>query len=349
MEQEYFRWTVAYAKTFCIALLVTALTTPIVRKLALMAGAIDMPSSVKIHKKPTPRLGGVAIYMGFLISQLLVGTLTKRQEGVIIGATFVLVIGIWDDAKSVPAWIKLVALFLLTAFLAHRGVMLSLVPWEPVNFFLTLFWIVGVTSAMNAMDHMDGIASGLTAIISCCYAYVAVQNGQWGWGALSVALMGASLGFLIHNFPPAKIFMGDSGSFFIGYALGAMGVLGSWSTNPFKSIAVPVFILGLPIFDLIYVVLKRHHRKITHSLKQIVTFSGKDHFSHRLLKLGLSPRQAVLFTYGTSLAFGLGAVAMRYVTKVEAIILCVQFTIVITLFMTLMELIDTKVKRPIEF
>lgn len=346
---ENFHWSTAYAKIFLIALLVTALTTPVIRRLALMAGAIDHPSAVKIHKVPTPRLGGVAIYLGFLISQLLIGTLTDRQVGVIIGATLVLIVGILDDTKSVSAWIKLTVLFILTAFLAYQGVILDLTPWLPVNFFLTLFWIVGVTSAMNAMDHMDGVASGLTTIISGCYVYVAIQNGQWGWGALSVALMGSSLGFLFHNFPPAKIFMGDSGSFFIGYAMGSMGVLGTWSTNPFKSIAVPVFILGLPIFDLIYVILKRHHHRVTRSIRQIVTFSGKDHFSHRLLKLGLSPRQTVLYTYLASLSFGLGAVTMRYVTKVEAVILCIQFFLVITLFMGLMELVDRKTKKPIEF
>lgn len=341
-------WLVLYLKIFLTACALTAILIPLVRKLAVLAGAVDKPSAIKIHKKPTPRLGGVAIFLGFLFSQLIFGSLSSAQESVLIGASLALIVGILDDTRSVPAPIKLLTLFIITAFLLWRGVVLTLTPWTPVNFFLTLFWIVGVTSSFNAIDHMDGLAGGLVFFASAAYAYVAFQNEQWGWGALSVALMGSALGFLFFNFPPASIFMGDSGSFFLGYSLAAMGVMGGWSTNPFKAILVPIFILGLPIFDLIYVIARRHGSRVTRSLRQVVTFSGKDHFSHRLIKLGLTNRQAVLFTYAACLALSLGAVAMRYVEKLEAILLCIQYVIVILLVVSLMELVDKRSSKPIK-
>lgn len=326
-----------------IAFLIAAMMTPIIRFLAVKAGVMDMPSTIKVHSKPIPRLGGVAIFFGFLISLLVTESLSLKQEAVVIGASLALIIGILDDTKSVPATVKLVALFFITWFLSQRGVILKLTPFYIVNFTLTLFWVVGVTSAFNAMDNMDGVAAGVTFFASAAYAYVAFQNYQWGWAALAVAMMGSCLGFLVFNFPPASIFMGDSGSFFLGYCLAVMSVIGEWSTNPFKSIAVPVFILGLPIFDLIYVVLKRHRLKITRGLKQIVTFSAKDHFTHRLQKLGLSHRQVTLFTYASALCLSIGAVTMRYVHKVEAMLLCVQYLVIISLITVLMELMDRRI------
>ncbi|MBN1689301.1 MAG: undecaprenyl/decaprenyl-phosphate alpha-N-acetylglucosaminyl 1-phosphate transferase [Candidatus Omnitrophica bacterium] len=342
-------WEGIYPKIFIIALIVSTLLTPFIRKLAIYAGAMDKPSGVKIHKHPTPRLGGVAIFFGFLFSILAMGEVTPDQKTVLIGATMAFIVGILDDTRSVSAVVKLIVLFIITAFLAINGVILSLVPWPWVNFILTLFWIVGVTSAFNAMDNMDGLAAGLTFFASLAYAYVAVQNGQWGWGALAFALMGSSLGFLFFNFPPAKIFMGDSGSFFLGYCLAAMSVIGAWSTNPFKAIVVPIFILGLPIFDLIFVVVKRHHSRVTRTIREVVTFSGKDHFSHRLLKLGMSQKQAVVFTYFVALALSLGAISMRYVQRIEAILLCIQYFVITMLIIILMEYVDRRDKKPIEF
>ncbi len=335
----------SYLKIFLVAVGVTLLTTPFVRALAIRMGAMDLPSDVKVHKKATPRLGGLAIFLGFLFSLLFVESLSPQQKTIIMSAAFAHLIGILDDTRSVPAAVKLLSLFAITAFLAYRGIMLHLTPWLPVDLFLTLFWIVGVTSAFNAMDNMDGLAAGLTFFASLAYAYIAVQNNQWGWGALAVALMGSSLGFLFYNLPPASIFMGDSGSFFLGYSLAAISVMGVWSTHPLKAIAVPVFILGLPIFDLIYVVSKRHHHRITRSLRQIVTFSAKDHFSHRLVKLGLSQRSALFFMLAAGLALSLGAVSMRYVQKIEAILLCVQYVITILLIVFLMELIDQNTQK----
>ncbi|MSR77226.1 MAG: undecaprenyl/decaprenyl-phosphate alpha-N-acetylglucosaminyl 1-phosphate transferase [Candidatus Omnitrophica bacterium] len=333
-----FHWKELYVKIFFIAVVITSVLTPFIRWLAIKAGAVDFPSNIKIHSKPTPRLGGVGIFFGFLFSLILTGSLTHQQKGLILGATCALIVGILDDLRSVPAALKLLVLFSITIFLAHKGVLLNLVPgffW--INFVLTLFWIVGVTSAFNAIDHMDGLATGLTFFASLAYAYVAVQNGQWSWGALSVALMGSCIGFLFYNFPPASIFMGDAGSFFLGYSLAAISVMGAWSTNPFKAIAVPVFILGLPVFDLMYVVVRRKFHKMTKGIRQIVTFSAKDHFSHRLLALGMSQRQALFFTYFVMLALGMGAVAMRYVLKIEAIMLCVQFVTIAFLIVILME------------
>lgn len=328
-----------YLKVFFISFGLVVLTVPLVKWFAHRVGAMDKPSAIKIHQKPMPRLGGIAIFLGFSLSLILTHRFETVQYAILAGAGLALLVGIIDDIFSVPATIKLLVLFAITFYVSSRGVKINVFPeLQWLGFILTLIWVVGVTSAFNAIDHMDGLAGGLTFIASAAYLYVAIQNNQPQWAAMAVALMGASAGFLIFNFPPSSIFMGDAGSFFLGYTLAIMSVMGAWSTNAFKSILVQVLILGLPIFDLIYVVIRRRMKGITKTMKQIVTFSAKDHFSHRLLDLGMSQRKALFFCYAAMIAFALGAISIRYVEKLEAILLVGQFLMVICLMVILMEI-----------
>jgi len=246
-----------------------------------------------------------------------------------------MLIGFYDDVKSassggVSAVIKLLILFGATFILAHAGILINFPFPKWVNFTLTLFWIVGVISAFNAMDNMDGLATGLALIAAGTYIVIARQTHQWTWGILASALMGAMAGFLPHNFKvkkPAAIFMGDSGAFFIGFTLAALSIMGGWSTSPFKAGLIPIIILGVPILDFVYIVIHRYLNGLTPTVSQVITYTGNDHLSHRINHF-LGKKQTVLFIYLISFTLGLGAVALRNSTKTEAIFITVQYLLI---------------------
>ncbi|MEK7448210.1 MAG: MraY family glycosyltransferase [Planctomycetota bacterium] len=335
---------VQYLQIFLIALAVSYLATFLVKWLTRRLGIIDKPGPEKIHAKPVPRLGGVAIFLGFIISVLVFGQNDFNWPprifgaGLLIGSTLTLLIGIIDDIKRVPAIVKLLVLFAVTFILAAYGVILNFPLPHVVNLILTLLWLVGVTSAFNAIDNMDGLASGLAFIAATAYLVVAIQTYQWTWGILAVALMGANLGFLFHNFHQASIFMGDSGSFFLGFTLAALGMMGGWSSHPVKASIIPLIILGVPLFDFAYIVITRQKKKLTKTITEIVNYTGHDHLSHRLNRLGLNMRQTVLFVYLIALALSLGAVILRNTSHWEALLLLGQFFLVMIIIIILMGL-----------
>ncbi|MBI5778765.1 MAG: undecaprenyl/decaprenyl-phosphate alpha-N-acetylglucosaminyl 1-phosphate transferase [Planctomycetes bacterium] len=253
-----------------------------------------------------------------------------------------MLIGFYDDVRSassggLSAIIKLIILFGATFILAHAGIILNFPFPQWINFVLTLFWIVGVISAFNAMDNMDGLATGLALIAAGIYVVIARQTHQWVWGLLASALMGATAGFLPHNFrvkKPAAVFMGDSGAFFIGFTLAALSIMGGWSTSPFKASIIPIIILGVPILDFIYIVIQRYLKGLTPTISQVITYTGNDHLSHRINHF-LGKKPTVLFIYLISFTLGLGAVALRNSTKTEAIFITVQYLLIVSIILIL--------------
>ncbi len=333
-----------YLKIFSLALVISGILTFVIKWLARRFNVLDNPGLEKIHARPTPRLGGIAIFIGFIASILIfsraeLGWPPKIfNPGIIIGSAIALFIGTIDDIKRVPAVIKLIALFIITFILSEYGVILKLpIPYW-ANLILTLLWLVGITSAFNALDNMDGLAAGLAFIASGTYLAIAIQTYQWEWGILAVGLMGASLGFLIHNFHPASIFMGDSGSFFLGFTLAAMGIMGSWSTHPVKASIIPIIILGVPLFDFAYIVITRQIKGKTKTIKEIIYYTGHDHLSHRIRQLGLNTPGAVIFIYLLAICLSIGAIILRNMSGLEAIFLLGQFILVIIIVIILMEL-----------
>lgn len=352
-------WLIIYLIIFLFSGLTSYSVTFLTRIISNRLKIIDNPGPLKIHREPTPRLGGIGIFIGFTISTILL--LSKSSIGIriglsipidhtvlsiIIGSSIVMLVGLYDDIKAstsngIPAVMKLIILFGVTIILAHGGILLNFPLPYTVNFILTLFWIVGVISAFNAIDNMNGLATGLAIIASGTYAIIALQTGQWLWGILAVILMGSNAGFLPHNFrfkKQAAIFMGDSGSFFIGFTLGTLSIMGGWSTNPIKSAIIPIIILGIPILDLIYVVIRRYQQKITTNIPQIITYTGHDHLSHRINHF-LSHRQTVLFVYLISFTLGIGAIALRNTTKWEAILIFIQYFLIFLIIILLIEFI----------
>jgi UDP-GlcNAc:undecaprenyl-phosphate/decaprenyl-phosphate GlcNAc-1-phosphate transferase len=300
-----------YLPVFVGVLLLAMLSTPLARKLGLRLNVIDQPDPTrKVHTVPTPRLGGLAILSSTLIITLLLGSLYNINQltGVLVGATLTSLLGLWDDRISLNAWIKLAGQLLMAGLLIVTGVRVHVLPWDGLNYIVTLFWLVGITNALNFLDNMDGLSGGIAAIAAGHFALMCAFSGQYLVGALSIAVMAACIGFLIYNWNPATIFMGDSGTLFLGFVLAAIGIKLRFPDNvDFVTWMIPILVLGLPILDTTLVTVSRLRRGLNP-----LTTPGTDHSSHRLTYAGLSRREAVLVLYVVS--FVLGMVAL-FVTQ----------------------------------
>ncbi|MBN1136376.1 MAG: undecaprenyl/decaprenyl-phosphate alpha-N-acetylglucosaminyl 1-phosphate transferase [Anaerolineae bacterium] len=303
-----------YMLIFASALAVAVGGTPLVRRLALQLGIIDRPSARKIHLKPVPLLGGLAIYAAFIAALLLFGNRFRLNEliSILVGASLMSFLGVWDDRRSLSPWLKLIGQFLAASILVVTGVYIGTFPWEPLNIALTLLWVVAITNAMNLLDNMDGLSGGIGAVASIFFLLLAVMNRQYLVGALSAALLGACLGFLVYNFNPASIFMGDTGALFLGFVLAATAIKLRFPEGiEIVTWMVPVLILGLPLFDTALVIISRLRRGLNP-----LTTPGKDHVSHRLVAMGSTRREAVLICY--LICAGLGILAL-FITQASLI------------------------------
>jgi len=322
---------------FILAWFVADLVIPLLILAAQKWHAYDKPHTYKTHKDPTPFIGGVGIFIAFSVA--LLSTLRFEDPqiirplmGIMGGGAFVVILGLIDDYRPISAVIKLIVLFAATYILSKFGIRLTLAPitWpvifrDALDITLTLLWIVGITSAMNSFDNMDGASGGITVIASAATFIIAWQSWQSWLSYVALALMGSTIGFLRYNFhfKGAKVFMGDNGSFFVGYALAAMMVLGGWSgltqgpatqTGPgydiAKSIIIPVMILAVPIYDIVLSTFLRYIHGTVSSIREAIIFCGRDHLSHRLVAHGLSKWQAVTGLYLLSLLTGTIACAI---------------------------------------
>ena len=295
-----------YVLIAATALVLAIVATPVVRRLAWRFGFVDQPSFRKVHSTPIPRLGGLAIYLGFIIALLVLGTRFRINEavGIIIGATLVSVIGGIDDRSPVNPLPKMLVQIVAASILAFSGVRVGVFDAEWLNTLVTIVWVVGITNALNFLDNMDGLSAGIAAIASGFFLLLAALNNQYLVGALSAALLGACIGFLYYNFNPASIFMGDSGSLFIGFMLAALGIKLRFPFNTdIVTWMVPIAVLALPIFDTTLVTVSRLRRG-----ENPLTTPGKDHISHRLARLTGSKREAVLMCYLIAGACGMVAI-----------------------------------------
>ncbi len=274
------------------ALIVAAGATPLARRVAGRWGFVDRPGVRKVHHTTIPRLGGAAIYLAFIVALLAFGRLfyIRQIAGIFLGATLVSGLGLWDDRRSLMPWTKLAGQVLAAGILVLSGVQVQAAHHPVLNVLLTLVWVVGITNASNLLDNMDGLAAGSAATAATFFLLLAAMSGQYLVGMLAAGLLGACLGFLIYNVNPASVFMGDSGSLFLGFVLAAVGIKLRFPANvDFVTWMVPVLVLGLPIFDTTLVFVSRLRRGLNP-----LTTPGKDHTSHRLVALGYSQREAVL-------------------------------------------------------
>jgi UDP-GlcNAc:undecaprenyl-phosphate GlcNAc-1-phosphate transferase len=306
--------TTTFLLIFASALVLAIGATPLVRRVALRLGVIDQPNARKIHVNPIPLLGGVAIYGAFIAALVVFGGRYRLDEliSILVGASLVSFLGVWDDRRGLSPLLKLIGQILAASLLVITGVRIGTFRWEIVNIVVTLGWVVVITNAMNLLDNMDGLSGGVGAIAAIFFLLLAAMNGQYLVGALSAALVGACLGFLVYNFNPASIFMGDAGSLFLGYVLAATAIKLRFPEGvEIVTWMVPVLILGLPLFDTALVIVSRMRRGLNP-----LTTPGKDHVSHRLVAMGYTRREAVLLCYLT--CAGLGVVAL-FITQASVI------------------------------
>lgn len=320
-----------------LLIVTTALTlvvalTPVVRSAALRVGLLDRPAARKSHTAPIPLLGGAAMYLA------MVGTLVVLSDrrfvaemaAVAVGATWMWLVGLWDDRRGVGAPVKLLAQVGAAAVVIATGVHARLPVPDPVNIALTTLWLVGITNAFNLLDNMDGLAAGISAVAAASFLLLATLSGQYLVGGLAAAILGACAGFVIYNFNPASIFMGDAGSLLIGFLLAVVGLKLRFPTNvPWVTWMVPVLVLGVAVFDTTLVTVSRLRRGVNP-----LTTPGKDHVSHRFVERGWSRREAVLLLYlagcvlgGTAIFVSVASLAAAYavagvvaVTAVVAIV-----------------------------
>lgn len=281
---------------FLGSLVLTGFSTPFVRQMAIAIGFVDAPSKRKLHATPMPLMGGVAIFGGaILILAIYFGrTGNTRILGLLLGATLISGIGLLDDKRPLRASIKFAAQAVAFVLIIALGTSVS-IPGFPqvVNWGLTFIWLAIITNAINFLDNMDGLCAGVAAVACSFIVLMADISGQFFVGPLAAAVMGACIGFLRYNFKPARIFMGDAGSLLLGYMLAVMALQLRFPTNStFVTWMVPLFILGIPLFDLTLVTIARLRRGVNP-----LTAAGKDHTSHRLVRMGLSQREAVLTIY----------------------------------------------------
>lgn len=312
-----------YVVPFVIALVVSYALTPSVKKLAIKIGAVDRPNARKVHTHVIPRLGGLAIYIGFMAAVLFCVPLQHELVGMLLGCTAIVAVGIWDDICNIPAKVKLVGQILAACIPIAFGIQIEwltnpfgdiIVLPELIAIPVTIFWIIGFTNTVNLIDGLDGLAAGVAFIASISMFLLAYNLNQFLPALVIVSMAGAALGFLQYNFNPAKIFMGDTGSMLLGYTLSVAAVLGLVKTAATVALVVPIIALGLPILDTTFAIIRR-------KMSGVPIFQpDKGHLHHRLLALGMTQKQAVLIMYFVSMILGIVALFVANVSYKTGIV-----------------------------
>lgn len=320
-----------YMLAFLIAIGAALVVTPGVILFAAKTGAMDAPDARKVHKKPIPRIGGIGIYIAFMAGMLVVMSMNVLTEevsheliGLLFGGSLIVLLGIVDDYKNLPAKVKLVGqIIAATVLVVVFDVRIDFIT-DPFGDYLflefmaipaTIFWIVGLTNTVNLIDGLDGLAAGVSTIACITIFLVALQQDIMLVAVLTAALGGAAMGFLYYNFNPARIFMGDSGSMFLGYMLAGISIIGAVKCAATIALIVPILALGLPILDTAFAIVRRYRGGVP------IFKPDKGHLHHRLLDLGFTQRQAVLLMYVISALLGLSAVALTEVSPQFAILI----------------------------
>lgn len=305
--------------SIAVSLIISFVFTPLVKSFAEKIGAMDIPKEARrVHDHPIPRMGGLAIFLGFLISVLLFADLTQQVKGTLIGAIIIVAIGAIDDIVNLKYWIKLIAQLTAAGIAIFTGTeihffSLPLSSAGPVMVILgalsipiTIIWIVGITNSVNLIDGLDGLAVGVSAIscITMLAAALISPDADINVAVILSCLVGACLGFMPYNINPAKIFMGDTGALMLGYILATVSVMGLFKFYALVSFAVPILALALPMADTLFAIVRRVLRG------QNPMTPDRGHFHHRLLDMGMSQKQAVAVLYAVSAVLGLLAVSL---------------------------------------
>ena len=322
-----------YMFPIIVSMLVALILTPIVRRFAIGIGAVDIPKdNRRVHKEAMPLIGGLAIYLGVMVAVFIFLPLDRSLISILVGGTIILISGILDDVRELSPKLKLAFQIAAALVLVFGGIKIDFItnpfsdnPLIYLGFFsipITIFWVVGITNTLNLIDGLDGLACGVASISSFTLMLVANKFGYTDVMILSAIVAGSCLGFLPYNFNPAKIFMGDTGSLFLGFMLAAISIEGVMKSVATIAVIVPIIILGVPIFDTAFAILRR-----LLSGRSIMS-ADKGHLHHRLLKKGYSQKKTVLILYSISLAFSGFAFFIAKANSKQAVYLSVLMFLV---------------------
>ena len=329
------------ATTFIVSLV----SVPTVKKIAAHVGALDIPNERKVHKKPMPRMGGLAIYFAFLIGYILFGQISSKMISVLIGSFIILITGIIDDIKPIEAKVKMLGQILAALIVVFYGNIILkdisafglYLDFGIFSYPVTVIFIVACINCMNFIDGLDGLAAGISTIFFITVGIITFIRGEFGLPyELTFILLGATLGFLVHNFNPASIFMGDSGSMFLGFIIAVITLLG-FKNVMMSSIVIPLLILAIPILDTLFAIIRRKLKG------ESVSKPDKFHIHHQLLKRNFSHRTTVLIIYAINLLFSCASIV--YVLKnreLGYIIYGILLIIVVTFIMKTNVVIEHK-------
>ncbi|MDI6792297.1 MAG: MraY family glycosyltransferase, partial [bacterium] len=351
-----------YSYVLLFSFLLSLILVPVVKKISLVFGILDHPGERKVHVTSKPLMGGLAIYIALMVVicgnigafflfkdqplllktfPSLINQIPKLVEvlpelGVVLaGGSLVMLVGMIDDIRGVGFSFKLkfIGQILAAIILVLGGVNIEFMSNPYFNIPLTILWVVGITNSFNLLDNMDGLSSGVAIIASLIFFIVAVTQGQFFTALILLTLLGSILGFLVYNFPPSSIFMGDTGSLFIGFMLGSLTVSSSYVVSESTSllpVIMPVIILSVPIFDTLSVIYIRWREG------RPIYRGDKSHFSHRLVDLGMTKKEAVLFIYLVTFCVGLVAILLPDLNRVRSLVVFVQAVIIFILIVILM-------------
>lgn len=325
--------------TFLVALAVSILVTPVAIRLAPKIGAVDIPlDNRRMHTKTMPRFGGLAIFAGSTAAMLIFLKFDPRVVTIVMGGVLIYILGVIDDIKHLSAKVKFLGQTFVALIMYVNGIRIEFLTnffgegnsqlGDVLCFIITMVWIVGITNTVNLIDGLDGLAAGTAAIASLCIAYTAYIHGTYLAAGAMLALAGAALGFLPYNFYPAKIFMGDGGSLYLGFMLATLSVLGTVKSATLVTMIIPVLVLGVPIFDTFFAIFRRFVNK------RPIMEADKGHLHHRLMNLGYGQRRATLMLYGITAIMGVAAVLFSRGLYVETLGLTAITFMYIYIFLT---------------
>ncbi|MEW6668389.1 MAG: MraY family glycosyltransferase [Thermodesulfobacteriota bacterium] len=335
------RWQYIFLYSFLAAYFVT----PFCRLLALRLGIMDRPDWRKIHENSTPLLGGIAVFVSFSVSLLLNGVFLPGMKVLLAGSTLIFLMGLFDDVRPLPALFKLCVQVLVSLLVILWGdIQLTFFYHASfaalLNVPLTVLWLVGLTNAFNFLDGIDGLAASLSIITAFFLGVIAFNTNQPALGWFAIALIGACVGFMPHNFrfrESALLFLGDAGSTFLGFTLAGLAILGEWSTTShFVSLSSPILVFGVFIFDMVYVTLSRIKNRRSNSLLDILISPNKDHLHHRLIFMGFPRKEVVLIISTLCVCLGVSALIIMNQKFIDAVLGLFQAVLILALIVALM-------------
>lgn len=326
--------------SLAVGFLTVYLSIPIFRYLAFVFEILDIPGGRKIHQKATPLLGGVAVYCGMILAVLFSQANFAFLLPVITGATIILTVGLLDDMRGLSPQVRLLWQFIAATCVIAGGGRIDFLP--PTVFgaigelLVTYLWIIGVTNALNCLDGMDGLAGGIAVLNLSFFGFILFSTRQCALGMFALIVAACCMGFLPYNFRREKMFLGDAGSTFLGFILASIALVGYWAQDNIVKISIPLLVLGVPIFDMVFTTIMRVKEGKISTVVEWLKYAGKDHFHHYLVDVGFTPSGAVVFIYWITISLGISAFRVSNDRAIEAFLALAQAFIIFCVVSTLM-------------